>query len=274
MLQTRRRFLRHTLAALATIGAAGTVFFDGFFIKLTTFQLRKNPQPTATLKIVQISDLHLKSVHFGLRRMCQRINQLHPDLLVLTGDSLDDATKLGNLDELLGLLDATIPKIAVLGNWDYWSHVDLEQLRQVYARHNCQLLVNQTTSLLLQNKRIAISGTDDLVGGAADYAKTIADYQPADYHLLLTHCPQYYDFIVTQYHAAPPIDLVLAGHTHGGQVTFLGFAPYLPPGSGRYVAGWYTAQQPPLYVSQGVGTSVLPIRLGPRAEVTLFTIDL
>jgi len=269
-----RLFLLRTLAPLAVLGVASTVFFDRHFIKRNTFRLRKNPQPTAELKIVQVSDLHLKSVHFGLRRMCQEINALQPDLLVFTGDSLDDPTKLGCLEELLGLLDDAVPKVAILGNWEYKRRVDLAQLRGVYAQHNCQLLVNQSTSFTVHNKRIAVSGTDDLLQGTANYTQTLADYQPADYHLLLTHCPQYYDVILTKYTGTPPIDLVLAGHTHGGQITVLGFAPVLPVGSGRYVDGWFTKHHPPLYVSRGVGTSNFPVRLGPRAEVTLFLVAL
>jgi predicted MPP superfamily phosphohydrolase len=268
-----RRFLLRTLAPVAALSVAGIALFDHFFIKVNTFRLRKNPQPTATLKIAQLSDLHLQSVHVGLRRLCQQLNQWQPDLLVFTGDSLDDPTKLNRLDELLGLLDAAVPKVAILGNWEYKRHVDVAQLRSIYARHNCQLLINQSTSFVLQNKRVAVSGTDDLMRGTANYTKTLADYQPADYHLLLTHCPQYYDVIRTKYTGTPPIDLVLAGHTHGGQITFLGFAPLLPLGTGRYVDGWYTDHQPPLYVSRGIGNSTLPIRFGPRAEVALFTVE-
>ena len=274
MLSKRQPFLLQTLGPLAVLGVAGTLFFDHFFIRLNAFRLRKNPQPTATLKIVQISDLHLQSVHFGLRQLCEKINRLRPDLLVLTGDSLDKAANIGYLAELLDLLEAAVPKVAILGNWEYKRRVDLEHLRQVYAQHNCQLLINQTTALVLQNKRVAVSGTDDLLEGTPNYTKTLADYQPADYHLLLTHCPQYYDVILVKYKGTPPIDLVLAGHTHGGQITFFGFAPLLPFGTGRYVDGWYSEHQPPLYVSRGIGNSTLPIRLGPRAEATVFVVDL
>jgi len=67
-----------------------------------------------------------------------------------------------------------------------------------------------------------------------------------------------------------PIDLILSGHTHGGQVKLLGFIPYLPQGSGKYVSGWYLDQHKQLYVSKGIGTSILPIRFGARAEISIF----
>jgi len=263
-----------TLGALATAGVAATILFDRFLVEFTSYRLRKNPRPTVALKIVQLSDLHLKSVHAGLRRVCRKINRLQPDLLIFTGDSLDDPTKLPELDALLALLDDRVPKVAILGNWEYKRNVDVAQLRRTYERHNGQLLINESTSFVLHSKRIAVSGTDDLVKGQANYTRTLAQYQPADYHIFLTHCPQYYDVVLTKYNGTPPIDLVLAGHTHGGQITLFGMAPVLPTGTGRYVGGWYTAQEPPLYVSRGVGYSTLPVRFGARAEATLFTIEL
>lgn len=69
------------------------------------------------------------------------------------------------------------------------------------------------------------------------------------------------------------VDLVLSGHMHGGQVRLLGWAPMRPPGSGDYVAGWYRGPgAPPMYVCRGVGTSVLPVRIGARPEVAFFTL--
>ena len=60
---------------------------------------------------------------------------------------------------------------------------------------------------------------------------------------------------------------MLSGHTHGGQITFLGIVPFKPQGSGRYLKGWYKDSDPKMYISKGIGTSVLPIRLGARAEM-------
>jgi predicted MPP superfamily phosphohydrolase len=68
--------------------------------------------------------------------------------------------------------------------------------------------------------------------------------------------------------------LILSGHTHGGQVCLGGWAPVLPRGSGRYVAGWYTDGAIPLYVSRGLGTTMLPIRFGAVPEIAYFEIAL
>jgi len=63
------------------------------------------------------------------------------------------------------------------------------------------------------------------------------------------------------------VDLVLSGHTHGGQITFLGIVPFKPQGSGKYLKGWYKEDKPKMYISKGIGTSILPIRFGARAEM-------
>jgi predicted MPP superfamily phosphohydrolase len=66
------------------------------------------------------------------------------------------------------------------------------------------------------------------------------------------------------------IDYVFSGHSHGGQLNIFGYIPNLPPGVGNYIKGWYKDKSPELYVSKGIGTSILPIRLGARAEIAVF----
>ena len=88
---------------------------------------------------------------------------------------------------------------------------------------------------------------------------------PLPHHLVLAHCPISRDMLgLPEEH---PASLVLSGHTHGGQVAPFGLATILPRGCGRYVAGWYRDALPPMYVSRGIGTSLLPIRIGATPEL-------
>jgi predicted MPP superfamily phosphohydrolase len=102
-------------------------------------------------------------------------------------------------------------------------------------------------------------------------------------NLLLAHCPEHRDRLEDAPSpfegTAPPrmdpagITMMLSGHTHGGQVRVLGWAPAVPKGSGRYLRGWFRDPgSVPLYVSRGIGTSMLPFRLGARPEVAVFSI--
>ncbi|MEO8794733.1 MAG: hypothetical protein ABI390_04650, partial [Daejeonella sp.] len=118
---------------------------------------------------------------------------------------------------------------------------------------------------------VSITGVDDYIAGNADYEKALSKFQPADHHIVLTHCPQHRDIIKTQMNNVP-IDFILSGHTHGGQVKILGYAPFTPEGSGKYINGWYKNSVPQLYVSKGIGTTAFPIRFGSRAEIAIFNL--
>jgi predicted MPP superfamily phosphohydrolase len=112
---------------------------------------------------------------------------------------------------------------------------------------------------------VRVTGFDDIRRGQPDPVAALAGSEPCDHHLVLAHCPAHRDALDLP--AEHPADLVLSGHTHGGQVAPGGFALLTPPGSGRYVAGWYRDDGPPLFVSRGIGTSTVPIRLGSAPEL-------
>lgn len=86
--------------------------------------------------------------------------------------------------------------------------------------------------------------------------------------LLLQHSPGFFETAAAD---GDTFRLSLSGHTHGGQITLLGWAPWTPPGSGSFVAGEYTTRFGRLYVTRGVGTSLIPLRFGARSEVVFVT---
>ncbi|MEM1324245.1 MAG: metallophosphoesterase [Bacteroidota bacterium] len=269
MKQSRRKFLRNSLLSIMGLLFLDTFWLEKFFIKTLNFHL--NDQSFNPIKLLQVSDLHLKSIRWRHRRLIKKINDLQPDLIAFTGDAIEDQKYIDLLDQFLQQIDPTIQKVAIMGNWEYWGHVDVSQLRKLYKRHNCDLLINENRQYRFNEQTINITGIDDWVGSHADYKAATADLKDADYHVVLTHCPAHKDQIDRE-RGAEKIDLILSGHTHGGQIKFFGFAPYTPPGSGHYVRGWYNDEATNFYVSSGVGTSVFPFRLGSRAEITLFHI--
>ena len=107
----------------------------------------------------------------------------------------------------------------------------------------------------------------------ANLKVALKNFQDTDFHIVLNHCPEYRDFMLSQRRDFPWMDLVLAGHTHGGQINMLGFIPVLPPGSGRYLKGWYRETYPHMYVSRGIGMSVFPVRFGSRPEISTFHLN-
>jgi predicted MPP superfamily phosphohydrolase len=121
----------------------------------------------------------------------------------------------------------------------------------------------------LGNKTLSVVGIDDFVGGYASYKLATDNFVKSNYNIVLNHCPQYSEQIVERCQK-DDISFILSGHTHGGQVRLFNFIPFLPQGSGKYVKGWYKNLNPPMYVSKGIGTSILPIRFGTRAEIAVF----
>lgn len=266
----RRQFLQ-VAGSMAGLGA-GAVAYGGFverhWVEFTSQPLpqrRGGVMPVG--RVAHLTDLHLKGIDREHDAIAAEIARRAPDLVVITGDVVDQRRDLPILEEFLALLPYGIPKYAILGNWEHWGFVDLGRLAAIYERANGTLLVNRSVEQRTPAGVFRISGLDDLVGGRPDPRVLSQATEGADLHLLLAHCPAQRDLLPS---GDVAVDLILSGHTHGGQVRILGYAPRLPRGSGRYLEGWYVDDGPPLYVSRGIGTSLLPIRFGARPEVAFF----
>lgn len=223
------------------------------------------PAEIRRLRIAHISDLHLSRVGPLEERVLEALHRLAPDLLVITGDSLSAARGEGPLVDFLAACPDVPHRLAILGNWELSSGVPVSRLRAHHERHGFDLLVNRSARVTLGDRSVRVTGFDDFRQGHPDPVAAFAGEEPCDYHLVLTHCPVHRDKLSLP--AEHPADLVLSGHTHGGQVAPGGVALVTPPGSGRYVAGWYRDGGPPLFVSRGIGTSAVPIRIGSVPEL-------
>lgn len=260
----RRKFIKGGILASIALVFLDSFWFEKYVIDWNYFDISKSLDDK--IKIIQISDLHLDKLRYFHKSIARKINSIKPDLIFITGDSVDHTDKIELLNQFLKLIDHSILKYAITGNWEYWGNVNLQKLSDVYSKNNCQLLINKNKTVSIRNRKISIIGIDDFVGGDADFMKATNLLTPTATNIVLTHCPAHRD-VIAQQKGKLNIDLVLSGHTHGGQVTFLGFVPFKPPGSGKYLKGWYQASEPKMYVSKGIGTSILPIRFGARAEM-------
>ncbi len=267
---------RRSFISTLILGIIGLITLDGFWfekyvIDWKEFDIAHGPSPK--IKILQISDLHLRSIKSYHTWIATRINQEVPDVLFITGDAITRTKQLGLLTAFLELIDPNILKIGILGNKENSGRLDLNLLQKCYEAQNGMLLINQSFELTVKKRKINILGLDDYVWGAPDIVKASAGIDTSLDTVLLNHCPAYRDDIDR---FIPSIQLqsvlILSGHTHGGQITFFGFPFYTPYGSGKYLKGWYSNAVSKMYVSKGIGTTVLPIRFGARAEATTFFI--
>lgn len=242
------------------------------------------PRQLDGLTIAQLSDLHAGSF-FSEKPMHEAvatIQDLRPDLVTITGDFVNhDAGELGLILPALNKLQADLGVYGCLGNHDHYAHVR-EVTRQVRTTP-VDLLVNQHRTLEVDGARLHIVGVDNtgFNQNHADMQAALADLgaRPGDEtRLLLAHTPTYWDQYVRPQH--PEFDLMLCGHTHGGQIG-------LEWGPLRYSlarvayprwAGLYEEARPNgegsqyLYVNRGAGTVGPPLRLGIRPEITLLTL--
>jgi predicted MPP superfamily phosphohydrolase len=264
---SRRSFLFAAGAGAVALAGVRAFLWEPRRLTITRHRLGTGDR---TIRVAQLTDLHIQRLGDYEADVARETMALAPDVIVITGDAIDNGERIAVLDEFLALLDPATPKYAIMGNWDHWAGVTAAQLRAVYERHGCRLLVNQSVIHAHNGLAVRLTGVDDLVSGvpSLDHV-TPGDGEVA--HILLAHCPAYREYAER---AAPGrFTAMLSGHTHGGQVRVLGIAPILPRGSGGYVSGWYReADRLPLYVSRGIGTSGIHARFFAPPEVALFEI--
>lgn len=264
--------IRRRLATIAIVLAALLAVY-AFAIEPNWLRVTRHSMPhkkgAATLRIAQLSDLHLQRIGWRENQVIEVLRLSKPDLLLLTGDAVDRSEALPLLDQLLQSLGTT-PLVAVLGNWEYWSEIDRIKLANLYATHGGQLLINQKATLSIKGRRVEIIGLDDFTAGQPRLTAAITPSPESDITILLQHSPGMFDDSGFADIKRIRLDLCLAGHTHAGQITLFGHAFWRPPGSGAFTAGEYATTNCPLYVTSGIGTSMIPARFGARPEIAIF----
>lgn len=217
--------------------------------------------------IVHLSDIHLSghTPPARLRRWVDEVNRLEPDLIAVTGDLLGSGDHFVDaIAEELGRLRARRGVAVCFGNHDYFC--DHERLAARLAAAGLLVLRNRGLVIEHHGARLFLGGVDDTWDRRADVRATLADRPSGLPALILAHDPLLFDECLA--HGA---DVVLAGHTHGGQIA----SPILPSLLNfarlryRRVGGHYRAGAAHLHVSRGLGTTGPPLRLGVPSELTL-----
>ncbi len=274
----RRRFLLGS-AALGAATAFGS-YAGGWerhhlvVLQKTVF-LRNLPAAFQDFRIVQMSDFHHR--HFEedwfLREAVDEVNRLDPDMVALTGDFItaDHTTLDINLDhadicgDLLSGLKAPL-RFCTLGNHDA---VDRDGVTEALRRHQLTVLHNTSVPLDKRGDRIWIGGLADAYVDVPNIPATLAARKRGETVILLGHEPDFADTV----HETHPVDLMLAGHTHGGQVRLPLLPPMFLPGLGqKYVHGLFDLDGMQLYVNRGLGTVHLPLRVNCPPELTVLTL--
>ena len=249
---TRRQFL--SLSALALPTALGV---DGRWIEPTQLRITQlHIGKGESCRFVHFTDFHHKGDASYAAEMVRTINDLKPDFVCFTGDLVEE--KPFAAEALAFISQIRVPVYGSPGNHDYWSRISFPQVEQAFAATGGAWLVD--CSLVLKQFDL------EIVGMAVRGIHAFATAQ-ATRRLLLMHYPGMADHLHEH-----TFDLILSGHSHGGQVRvpFIG-ALVVPHGTGPYQHGYYDTPGGPLYVNAGIGTYRLPLRINCRPEITVIT---
>ena len=264
---TRRKFLTLSALTAASVGAVGVAESAPQKVRRTRYQI--SWPGVRGLRVAHITDLH---VGWGtpdhlLDQTIEITRRARPHLVALTGDYLNHSLKrLPRLERFIAALPR--PCVATLGNHDHWS--DPEAIGRSLERLGVVVLRNANKTFRLAGRKLPVVGVDDGMTRRHDVAKSFAGIARPERALVLTHYGETADEI-----AERGGRLILAGHTHGGQVNL----PILTVAVTRmvgmkYIAGWYPVGKGKLYVNAGIGSSAIRRRVGKRAWPEVALMDL
>ncbi len=279
-LVTRRAFLG--AAGGAAVGLAlyaGEIGRHDLVTERRVIRIRGLAEAFAGLRIVQISDVHYAEYTepFFVERMVHEVNRLKPDIVLITGDFIcmgpmnhTSAEKYAPVvAEMLGRITCA-HRYAVLGNHAWMVNGDLvvASLKAV----GIPILHNANLPFERDGARLWIAGIMDALSWESDVEKSLPVHAEKDREpvLLMAHEPD----ILPAVARLNAVDLMLSGHTHGGQVR-LPFLPplLLPPLGKRFVEGHFTMGRTQLYVNRGIGAVGLPFRFRCPSEITELTLQ-
>jgi len=275
MILSRRNFLKFSTAAIAGLITTPTAYLivnnelNHPVVKSIQVPIRNLPDALHGFRVVAMTDFHLYPYTRPelIRESVALANELKPDLGVFLGDYVwNHEEAIFDLAPLLADLDAKHGIYSVIGNHDIWADVDL--VKQGLQEARIPVLVNQGLNITEGGASINLVGLDDGWVGDANLDSAYDGLPEDTPTIMLLHEPDLAD----QYANDPRVSLMLAGHTHGGQVRFYN-KPFASPHLGkRYNLGLFQVGGLWLYTSPGVGVISIPIRYNCPPEVTDITL--
>jgi uncharacterized protein len=265
-LLSRRRIIFLLLFFFTLTIAIYAYKFEPFNIEVTRHEIAAPLQ--SPIKIAHLSDLHTYGPGKLEQKMLAILEREKPDLIVITGDLISEADGYEGCLEVLKQLHAPMGVWVVLGNHENWAAQRMKQVygsfKAYYEAAGAKLLFNSNQKL---RDDVWLIGLDDAMAGVPNMAAAFAAVPSNAYKITLFHSPAAFDEV------AGKCDLAFAGHTHGGQVRLPYIKPlWLPEKCGDYDEGWFERDGSKMYVSRGLGTSLLPIRFNCRPEIAIITL--
>ena len=274
LLPARKRLRKTVIVLLLLCGAFAWILYGDFHLTVSdyVYENAKIDDNLDGFRIVQISDLHNTLFGISNSKLVSRVVELNPDIIVITGDIIDSShtdmtTAINFVRDMTSIADVYY----VTGNHEFWiSDEERQFLLDEMAKCGAIIADNGSITIEYNGSSFALFGLGDN-NLCNDTLSTLIDEYNAEnmtddyFSVLLAHEPQY----ISRY-ARCGMDLVLAGHAHGGQIVVPFIGPLYAPDQGfspEYVSGRYDEGMTTMYVSRGLGNSVIPVRIFNDPEI-------
>ena len=254
-----------------------SAYVEPHLLRVKQYDMKFDQVAGNPITVVQFSDTHVGDFFTteDLKKVVDKINEQQADLVLFTGDLMDNAAEYdGSIDEIATILSkikATNGKYAVFGNRDYGGGAE-RFYEDLMESAGFEVLVNSSRTLEVKGTTISLFGADDALIGYYNSNKTMQGISNDHLNLLLIHEPDLIsDFL------SYPIDLATAGHSHGGQVYIPFYGPLLTTALAEdYVRGLYdfgNNRKTLLYVNTGIGNTKVPFRLFNVPQISVFKLE-
>lgn len=237
------------------------------FVQRHVVSVRGLPSAFDGFTILHLSDLHNKEFGDKQEKLLKLINKQAFDLVAITGDLVDKRNPKVEPGMHLVKELSHKPIYFVPGNHDWWTGFEY---RQQLEESGARVLQNQAEKFTLNGEHLWVIGVDDPYLGRDNLGQALLNVNDTATKILLAHAPSIYDSAIKS-----EIDLVLVGHTHGGQVRLPVVGAIVAPGQGLFPKldyGLFTSRQTSMIINGGLGESGLPIRFNIKPEIVLITL--
>src|SRR5580765_7134082 len=249
---TRRRFIRSVLLLSPCAVVADARWIEPSWLKVRRLKLAKE-KPSH--RFIHFTDLHHKGDRAYCESVVKTINALSPDFVCFTGDIIEEEAHLAEALEILSGLKS--PLYGVPGNHDYWSKVPFDGIAKCFAKTGGGWLLDQQA--LTRDGKVNIIGAS-----CVSASQPTLPALPGVKNVFMMHYPAWVKKLGDHKY-----DVLLAGHSHGGQVRIPFYGPVsIPFGVDEFDLGLFQTASGPLYVGSGIGWFLLPIRFRCRPEIT------
>lgn len=272
------------LLIIIIVGGAGFCYFENNNIVVTKFEYKnsKVPQEFDNFSIVQISDLHNKEFGQDQKNLIDKVKGISPDIIVITGDLID--RRRYDLETAMEFVNQAVqiaPVYYVSGNHEAWSG-KYEKIKEQLISVGVNVLEDDCTEINRGESIISLLGASDpdfltsnYIDGTnlSNMVSTLEKWKDKDeFKILLSHRPELLDL-----YAANNMDMVFTGHAHGGQFRIPFVGGLVAPDQGlfpKYDSGEYVQDNTTMYVSRGLGNSIIPVRIFNRPEIIQVTLKI